>query len=262
MSRILAIDTSGPVLGLCLLDHGTVTDSIDDHSGMRHTENLLPAIEALLLRNNWTGPVDAISVASGPGSFTGLRIGMATAKGLALGWGCPVISVDTLEGLAVTERVLRSAAERGGTGAEEAGGIRRSIATDAIIPVLDARKNRFYTAVFVVSPGGNTDNGGFGAGGFGVRRETEDLDISLEDVEVLLRRYETPCVPGPDAGMMEGRFGTHPAAASGRSGAPGIAIVGDRRLADGVRDDPYQGPFYLRETDIGVRKDAPRFTPD
>jgi tRNA threonylcarbamoyladenosine biosynthesis protein TsaB len=303
MSRILAIDTSGPVLGLCLLDGSIVTDGVEDHRGMRHTENLLPAIEALLQRNNGTGRVDAIAVASGPGSFTGLRIGMATAKGLASGWECPVISVDTLEGLAETEWALRVHAVAGRAGVNEVGtvvdrhvdgsergfsGARRTGKSpadtqactpadapgdvegatsgvsplDAIIPILDARKSRYYVAVFVPSPAVKPSAGEPGTWKSAVQRETEDLDISRDDVEAIVRRYDAPCIPGPDSEVIERPAGTHPAAAAGRSGALGVAIVGARRFAAGVYDEPYHGPFYLRETDIGVRKDAPRFTPD
>ncbi|MFW6227951.1 MAG: tRNA (adenosine(37)-N6)-threonylcarbamoyltransferase complex dimerization subunit type 1 TsaB [Alkalispirochaeta sp.] len=243
MSRILGIDTSGPILGLCLLEGSELADAIDDHSGMRHTENLLPAIETLLRRNDRAGRIDAIAVAAGPGSFTGLRIGMATAKGLALAWDQPLISVGTLEALAETERGFREIAAAPSTAAPSP-----SI-PDAIIPVLDARKRRFYVAVFVETASA-------------VKRITEDMDVSLDRVEELIGRYDNPCVPGADGPMMEERFGIRPAAASGRSAAYGVALVGARRLEAGTYDDPYRGPFYLRETDIGLPKQAPRFTPE
>ncbi len=107
--KILAIDTAGPVIGVCLGDE-VRTERITRGAETR----LVPWIAAL------TGgsPPDGIAVAVGPGTFTGVRVGIATAQGLAMAWGIPLVGVGS----------LRS----------------RGRAAGATLCLLDARKQRFY----------------------------------------------------------------------------------------------------------------------
>jgi tRNA threonylcarbamoyladenosine biosynthesis protein TsaB len=99
--RILAIDTSSPVSALALLDGERVLVHDDLLTEQRHAEVLLPRIEralqgaGILLRD-----VELLAVGIGPGSFTGLRVGLATAKGLALATGIPLCGVSSLRVLA------------------------------------------------------------------------------------------------------------------------------------------------------------------
>lgn len=98
---ILAIDsaTTRVVVAVGTPD-GAVVDSTDWQAGYRHGETLLPAIEALLGRLDiHRGRLAAIVVGTGPGAFTGLRVGIATAKGIAHALGRPIIGIPTAEAL-------------------------------------------------------------------------------------------------------------------------------------------------------------------
>jgi tRNA threonylcarbamoyladenosine biosynthesis protein TsaB len=99
--------------------------------GRHHAEVLLPAIDRLLLLTGLTpADVDLLACTVGPGSFTGLRIGVSTVKGLALATGKPVVGVSTLEVLALN--AIPS--------------------SHLICPMLDARKNQVYTGLYRMGP--------------------------------------------------------------------------------------------------------------
>jgi tRNA threonylcarbamoyladenosine biosynthesis protein TsaB len=96
-------------------------------SGLTHSQRLMPALDFLLQETNLTiQEIDALVVSQGPGSFTGLRIGLSTARALAQGLQIPLVGVPTLE--------LWAAAFAGGDG--------------LILPLLDARRNEFYMALY------------------------------------------------------------------------------------------------------------------
>ncbi|MFL5674449.1 MAG: tRNA (adenosine(37)-N6)-threonylcarbamoyltransferase complex dimerization subunit type 1 TsaB [Chloroflexota bacterium] len=98
---LLAIDTATTrvVVGLGRPD-GTLIDATEWPAGYRHGETLLPAIDELLTRNATDrSRLAAVVVGTGPGAFTGLRVGIATAKGLAHGLGTPIIGISTGEAL-------------------------------------------------------------------------------------------------------------------------------------------------------------------
>ena len=125
--KILVIDTSGPVCGTAVMDEGKVYSEYTAQNKNTHSASLMPMIEAAL---NAAGAelndMGAIAAVTGPGSFTGVRIGVATAKGLAHGAGLPCIPVDALEALA-----------------ESAGDF------DGIVcPIQDARAGQVYGAAF------------------------------------------------------------------------------------------------------------------
>ncbi|GHA20853.1 tRNA (adenosine(37)-N6)-threonylcarbamoyltransferase complex dimerization subunit type 1 TsaB [Devosia pacifica] len=94
---LLAIDTAGPRLQLALRRADAQPDTIVDELGTGHAERIFPGIEALLARNNASyAMLDRLAVTTGPGSFTGLRIGLSAARGIGLARRIPVIGVPSL----------------------------------------------------------------------------------------------------------------------------------------------------------------------
>lgn len=124
---VLGIESATPVAAVALAGDGGILAERMVLNKRTHSVNLLPMIKAVLEesgidRSSLTG----IAVSGGPGSFTGLRIGMSTAKALAMVWGMPVVGISTLETLAYP---------LAGHG-------------NLLCPVLNARKNEVYTAVY------------------------------------------------------------------------------------------------------------------
>jgi tRNA threonylcarbamoyladenosine biosynthesis protein TsaB len=100
--RLLAFDTSSSVSAVALVDGETILAEDDSPSSARHGEVLLPRIQAVLAAGSIAlAEVDAFAVGVGPGSFTGLRVGLATAKGLALACGRPLVAACSLRVLAL-----------------------------------------------------------------------------------------------------------------------------------------------------------------
>lgn len=127
--RVLGIDTSGLVASVAILTDDILTGEYTTNYKKTHSQTLLPMLNELMNRlemdiNN----VDAIAVAAGPGSFTGLRIGSSTAKGLGLALNKPIISVPTLEGLAYNLCDTQG----------------------LICPIMDAKRNQVYTGIYEV----------------------------------------------------------------------------------------------------------------
>jgi len=124
---ILGIDTSTKVATVALIREDQLLGETSLHTGTNHSQKLLPLIEELLwLCQVQPKQLQAVAVALGPGSFTGLRIGLATGKGLASALEIPLVGIPTLDGLAYN--------------LAGAGGI--------VCPVLDARKKQVYAAIY------------------------------------------------------------------------------------------------------------------
>lgn len=127
--NILAIDSSGLVASTALMHDHVLTGEYTIHNKKTHSQTLLPMIHDMMeMAGMEVQELDAIAIASGPGSFTGLRIGASTAKGLAAALKIPIVAVPTLEGLAYN---LAGA--------------------DALVcPLMDARRNQVYYGVYDV----------------------------------------------------------------------------------------------------------------
>lgn len=125
--KILALDSSGLVASVAVLEDENLLGEFSINYKKTHSQTLLPMLDAVAKMIELDlKTLDAIAVAGGPGSFTGLRIGSATAKGLALALDKPIVSVPTVEGLAYNLYGSR----------------------DLVCPLMDARRNQTYTGLY------------------------------------------------------------------------------------------------------------------
>lgn len=156
--RILAFETSAKAVSVALLEDGKLLGEYTQNSGQTHSRTLMKLAENLLQNCDLThADVDAVACAAGPGSFTGVRIGVAAAKGFAWGRQLPCYGVSTLEAMA-----------RG-----------VAVADGVYCAAMDARRAQVYTALFQM------EHGVFS-------RLTEDLAISVEELGNLLKKHEKP----------------------------------------------------------------------
>ena len=130
MALILNIDTSTDVCSVAIARDGYVIALKENDEGFNHSVLLGVYVDELLKENNMTsGDLDAVAVSMGPGSYTGLRIGVSLAKGICFGAGKPLIAVSTLEALA--NAVARRECEEA-----------------YYCPMIDARRMEVYTAIY------------------------------------------------------------------------------------------------------------------
>ena len=99
--KILALETSAKSVSAAVVENGKVLCSGYQDTGLTHSRTLMPIVEGILKNTDLTiHDCDVIAVAAGPGSFTGIRIGVAAAKGLAFGADKPAVGVSTLAAMA------------------------------------------------------------------------------------------------------------------------------------------------------------------
>ena len=155
---ILSFETSAKAASVALHDGAKLLSESDQNTGLTHSQTLMVMAEDMLKQCGYeASDVTHVAVAAGPGSFTGVRIGVAAAKGLAWGLQAPCYGVSTLEAMA-----------------------RNFGAYDGIVcAVMDARRNQVYNALFRV------ENGNFS-------RVTEDRAIALAELGGELARMEGP----------------------------------------------------------------------
>ena len=157
--KILALETSAKSASAAVVENGTVLASAYQCSGLTHSRTLMPMVEDMLRNSELKAQdMDAIAVAAGPGSFTGLRIGVSAVKGLAWALEKPCCAVSTLEGMAENLRHLDDT---------------------LVICAMDARRNQVYNALFLAEGGE-------------LRRVSEDRAIGLAE---LLAEMETMDLP-------------------------------------------------------------------
>jgi tRNA threonylcarbamoyladenosine biosynthesis protein TsaB len=227
---LLALDTSGPTARVALTDgHGRVLHG-DERTSLRHSATLLPLCHDLFTRAGISAEgLGGIACGSGPGSFTGLRVGLAVAKGLALAFDRPLVLVPSLTALA-----LDLANTTGG---------------DVLVPCIDAGKGEVYAQLFRRDPSGPVplaaevrvdpealvrmlSSAGLSSpllAGTGADRHAQALTTALGPRAVLV------AFPGPSAAA--------------------IAQLGANRLARGERDDLDTAvPAYGRPPDITTPK--------
>ena len=155
---ILAFETSAKAGSVALYEEGKLLGEFYQNTGLTHSQTVMVMAEALLKSCGKTvSDLTGVAVAAGPGSFTGVRIGVAAAKGLAWGAELPCYGVSTLEAMA----------------------LQLGVHNGFVLPVMDARRSQVYNALFLAEEGKLT-------------RLTEDRAISLEDLGEELKKLEKP----------------------------------------------------------------------
>ena len=155
---ILAFETSAKAASVALLRDGCLLAESYQNTGLTHSQTLLSMAEDMIQNCGYTpAQIEAVAVAAGPGSFTGVRIGVAAAKGFAWGKQLPCYGVSTLEAMAL------------GFG----------IQSGYVCAVMDARRSQVYNALFRVDCGKYT-------------RIREDRAISIEDLGKDLQNFDEP----------------------------------------------------------------------
>ena len=181
---LLAFETSAKAASVALFDGEKLLGEQYQNTGLTHSQTLLLMAEALLNQCGKTPrEVQAVAVANGPGSFTGVRIGVAAAKGFAWGGEIPIYGVSTLEAMA-----------RG-----------LGIFDGYVCAVMDARRAQVYNALFYVNQGHLT-------------RVTEDRAIALSDLEKELKNLEKPVFLVGDGSVSGSSRPQLSATESGRAG--------------------------------------------
>lgn len=224
--NILAVDTSTNVLNVTIKKDDLISEYNEENGTSQHSELLLPQIikqcEELKIQLK---DLDLMICTRGPGSFTGLRIGMACLKGLSYGLDKPLVSVSTLTAYASTIKDYDG----------------------AIVVALDAKKQRYYLAVFEVKNGE-------------VKRITQDIDGNTPDLEQALTNYDRIAVVGPDKEAFVQQMkefykeskNIECLEAENQSFGSILIDLGIQQYNAKGADDIGQGPVYIRKSDAEV----------
>ncbi len=155
---LLALETSAKAASVALFRDGVLLGEHFQNTAVTHSQTLLVMAQDLVKQCGYTPQeVQAVAVAEGPGSFTGVRIGVSAAKGFAWGGEIPCCGVSTLEAMARTLGIFEG----------------------TVCAVMDARRNQVYNALFSVKNGE-------------IDRITPDRAIALADLEAELQEIHTP----------------------------------------------------------------------
>ena len=223
MERIILIETSTALCSTAIAEDGVITSYRESSAPKAHASLTAVFIEEMLSeRGLGISDCDAVCVSMGPGSYTGLRVGVSTAKGLCFGSGKPLLAVGTLDTLvAQSSEVIPSEVEK-------------PISFKYIIPMIDARRMEVYTAVF-------TADG---------RQITETAPAIIDENSFAEYLAQGPClfigdgagkcadvIKHPDAHFIQ----CHPKASSML--VPALNAYKEKRFEDVA----YFEPFYLKE---------------
>jgi len=212
--RVLAIDSSTDILSVAVASgDGRAEASLD--LGLRHAERIMGLVDfCLRLAGLERRDLELIACARGPGSFTGLRIGMAASKGIAAGLGLPWVAVPTLDALAWGYEAFQG----------------------AVVPLIDGKKGRVYSAVYLRG-----------------ERATGWLDLPLAELAALLDTYPDVLFTGPDAQLAAGLAAERSGfAIDRRARAPAARGLAELAVESFERDGSTplgEGPLYLRPSE-------------
>ena len=227
---VLGIDTATERLGLAIARGEQAIAELELDVGRRHAEQLARGLDGLLSDAGLGAPdLDLIAVSIGPGSFTGLRIGLAFAKGLAMALRKPIVGVPTLDVLA--------------RGAEPWIG--------PVVACLDARRGEVYFSTYELAPG---------------RMEALDPSAAVGSAERVTERMRAlgrrVLLVGSGADLIPVAAGQDIVRAPRRLGWPRaglVAALGGERFANGAHEEPdHVEPIYVRRSDAELRTLAGR----
>ena len=217
---ILAFETSAKAASVALLDEKKLLGESYQNTGLTHSQTLMVMAEDLLKQCGKTvSDVTAVAVAEGPGSFTGVRIGVAAAKGFAWGGELPCYGVSTLEAMAENLGIYQG----------------------YVCPCMDARRSQVYNALFYVNQGQ-------------IQRIKEDRAIALADLKKELLTLEGPIfLVGDGASLAYNTLSAEvpalvpPPEHRLHQRATGVAILAAKKISAGeVGDGNALAPNYLR----------------
>ena len=218
--KILAFDSTAKTASVALSENGRVILSYNVDNGLTQSELLLPMAESALKNIGITfSDIDAYAVNVGPGSFTGVRIGVSLVKGLAFAKEVPCIEVSTLQSLAENLRGLEG----------------------VIVPVMDARRAQVYTAIFTSDKNG-------------LIRVTEDMALPLTELYEKLTEYKDTKIYLVGDGYAVARkelaelknLGDTPEILIAQNAASVARVAEEKYKRGEYTDDKALSPVYLR----------------
>lgn len=212
--KILAVDTSAVCASVAVTENGRILSECSINSGLTHSRTLMPMIDSALKNAEIDlSEIDLFACSAGPGSFTGVRIGVAAIKGLCDAVNKKCVPVSTLEALAYNLTGMKCTA----------------------VSVMDARCNQVYCGIFRVD--GDT-----------VERLTEDMALQIDSLGEMLSEYENVVFVGDGAKLCYEKLG-YSIAGKGNIYQRGssVAFAAEKNFAE---DKAIEGaalvPFYLR----------------
>ena len=216
---LLAFETSAKAAGAALFDEHKLLAECYQNTGMTHSQTLLVMAEDLLKQIGKTAAdVTAVAVAAGPGSFTGVRIGVAAAKGFAWAKELPCYGVSTLEAMALSLGIFEG----------------------TVCACMDARRAQVYNGLFSIKNGE-------------ISRISEDRAISIADLSAELQNIQGPIYLVGDGAELVKRTLTDlpnlilPAEHRRHQRATGVGLAALKQIAAGMDADPNAlTPNYLR----------------
>jgi tRNA threonylcarbamoyladenosine biosynthesis protein TsaB len=231
--NVLALDTASTVLSAAL-SSGEQIWYFEADAGLRHSELLMEIADTLFNKAGMErGDLDAVACMKGPGSFTGLRIGFAAAKGIALALGIPLVTVPTLDCMAAS----------------------LSVWPGIVLPAMDAKKNSFFAALYG-----------------GALRLCPDMDAEAPVIAGAVKQAASrtagdplPVIlTGPGADLLASRLGIlfdrgpepgfclDPLRRKGRAGEL-LKLAKDTFLLNNEVNDVFSGPEYIRPSDAELK---------
>lgn len=232
--KILGIDTTTDILNVTIIENGVlIFDYMINKPGITHSSTLIPSLRNIMkIAEINLNELDGIAVSIGPGSFTGLRVGLATAKGLAFSLSIPIIGVNSLEAYALRWKELPG----------------------ILCPIIKARKDDYYFTFYQKER--NNENlirieeyqclnwtkisqifakykeqiFVFGQGLLEILRYDKDRYYHNNNVTFIVREQDPP-------------------------GAKYIALIGDKKISKSVKDNIYEmSPFYINKSGAELKK--------